>query len=170
MRFLNVCHKLLETSEVNRNDGQLCCRSAVYVALQIVLKVLLVFIMFIQIASEVLIMGKSEIIRHIMHDFSGSAPVNAFLALLGTTVDKSLHLPLHLIKGTEILMLLRQKRRLDVWKDTSQAERLSVGLQALCSRHLVCQISGYQYMGFLTQSFPLLSCSYPLYQIRIIKL
>ena len=105
-----------------------------------------------------------------MHDFSGSAPVNAFLALLGTTVDKSLHLPLHLIKGTEILMLLRQKRRLDVWKDTSQAERLSVGLQALCSRHLVCQISSYQYMGFLTQSFPLLSCSYPLYQIRIIKL
>ena len=162
MRFLNVCHKLLETSEVNRNDGQLCCRSAVYVALQIVLKVLLVFIMFIQIASEVLIMGKSEIIRHIMHDFSGSAPVNAFLALLGTTVDKSLHLPLHLIKGTEILMLLRQKRRLDVWKDTSQAERLSVGLQTLSGRHLVCQISGYQYMGFFTQPLPLLSCSYPL--------
>ena len=67
-------------------------------------------------------------------------------------------------------MLLRQKRRLDVWKDTSQAERLLWDCRLFCSRHLVCQISSYQYMGFLTQSFPLLSCSYPLYQIRIIKL
>ena len=59
-----------------------------------VLKMLLVFIMLVQIPGKVRIMGKSKIICHIMHHFAKPAPVNALLAFFGIIVNKSFHLTL----------------------------------------------------------------------------
>ena len=162
MGISNILHQFPEASEIHwENDHTICCPT-LYVALQMVLKMLLVFIMLVQIPGKVRIMGKSKIICHIMHHFAKPAPVNALLASFGIIVNKSFHLTLDFLEGAEIFMLLCKKRWLDIRKNASKAERLSVGLQTLSGRHLVCQISGYQYMGFFTQPLPLLSCSYPL--------
>ena len=160
MNLPDIFYKILKALKIHRCNNHLACSAALYVALQVILKVLFVFIVLIQITGKVLIMWKSKIICHIMHDFTKSTPVNAFLAFLGTAVNKRLHFLLNFLKGTEVLMLPGQKLGLDIWKDISKAKCLSVGLQTLISRHLVCQISGYQYMGFFTQPLPLLSCSY----------
>ena len=92
MGISNILHQFPEASEIHwKNDHTICCPT-LYVALQMVLKMLLVFIMLVQIPGKVLIMGKSKIICHIMHHFAKPAPVNALLAFFGIIVNKSFHL------------------------------------------------------------------------------
>ena len=72
------------------------------------------------------VMRKGKIICHIVNDFSKTPPVHSLIVCIQPGFHQLPHSVLNLIKGSKKLMSLCQKRRFDIRKDASQAERFPV--------------------------------------------
>ena len=75
-----------------------------------------------------------------MEYFAKTAPVNPLLALMGAVFYQLMHHLLYFANSSVIFMLFRYKGGFYIRKDTSEAKRLPMRLEALLHRHLVCQI------------------------------
>ena len=76
-----------------------------------------------------------------MNHFAKTTPVNSLIALFQPGIHQFFHLCLDILKSSEELMASGDKRRLDIRKNTSKAESLSVRLKARSIWHLVRKIT-----------------------------